>query len=248
VLDAVAGHDPADPDSSRRPAVDHLDALRRPADGLRVGVQRRHLDAGADLDAVAAFEEAVSVLARCGCVLTEAVVPLYEEMQAATMVVNSAESFAYHPQRPARPLGGVRAVRSHAARRWCAAVRRRRRPGDRVRRAGVRRLHDLFARVDVVVSPTTTRPAPSYESVFQVGLMGLFDRIHTAYWNGAGTPVVALPIGFTGDGLPLSMQIAAPPFADAVALRVAHAYQQATAWHREAPPLEVDQQRPGGSA
>lgn len=167
------------------------------------------------------------------------VVPLYEEMQAATMVVNSAESFAYHRNdlrdrwEEYVPFG--RTLLAGGALLSAGDVVQ----ADRVRRAGVRRLHELFGRVDVVVSPTTTRPAPSYETLFEVGLMGLFDRIHTAYWNGAGTPVVALPIGFTGPGLPLSLQIAAPPFADAIALRVAHAYQQATDWHRETPPLDA---------
>ncbi len=69
--------------------------------------------------------------------------------------------------------------------------------------------------------------------------MGVCHRIHTAYWNAMGMPVIALPIGFTSgaDPLPLSAQIAAPPFVAGVALRLAQAYQRVTAWHLAEPPL-----------
>jgi aspartyl-tRNA(Asn)/glutamyl-tRNA(Gln) amidotransferase subunit A len=49
--------------------------------------------------------------------------------------------------------------------------------------------------------------------------------------------VLAVPIGFTTAGLPLSMQIAAPPFGEAAALRAGEVYQQHTSWHRQEPAL-----------
>src|SRR5207237_3014668 len=53
-----------------------------------------------------------------------------------------------------------------------------------------------------------------------------------------GLPAIAIPCGFSrAEGLPLSLQIAAAPFAEAVVLRIAHAYQQATDWHRRHPAL-----------
>ena len=54
----------------------------------------------------------------------------------------------------------------------------------------------------------------------------------------AGMPALAIPCGFSrAEGLPLSLQIAAAPFAEALVLRIAHAYQQATDWHRRHPTL-----------
>jgi aspartyl-tRNA(Asn)/glutamyl-tRNA(Gln) amidotransferase subunit A len=53
-----------------------------------------------------------------------------------------------------------------------------------------------------------------------------------------GLPAIAIPCGFSkAEGLPLSLQIAAGPFAEATVLRIAHAYQQATDWHRRHPLL-----------
>jgi aspartyl-tRNA(Asn)/glutamyl-tRNA(Gln) amidotransferase subunit A len=238
VLDAVAGHDPCDPDSAPRPGVAYADALAQPLEGLRVGIHRQHLDQGADADVVAAFERATAVLAELGCELIDVTIPLYDEMQAAAMVINSAEAFAYH-RNDLRdrwdeyvPFG--RTLLAGGALLSAGDVVQ----ADRVRRAAIRRLREVFARVDVIVGPTTTRPAPTFDTTFEVGLMGIFDRIHTTYWNGAGAPVVAAPIGFTTRRLPVSMQIAAAPFADADALRLAHAYQQHTDWHLQVPSLE----------
>src|SRR5947208_747839 len=53
-----------------------------------------------------------------------------------------------------------------------------------------------------------------------------------------GLPAIAIPCGFSkAEGLPLSLQIAAAPFAEATVLRIAHAYQQATDWHKQHPSL-----------
>jgi aspartyl-tRNA(Asn)/glutamyl-tRNA(Gln) amidotransferase subunit A len=53
-----------------------------------------------------------------------------------------------------------------------------------------------------------------------------------------GGPALAQCIGFTEDGLPLSMQIVGRPFDDATVLRVAHAYERATPWRKRRPKLE----------
>jgi aspartyl-tRNA(Asn)/glutamyl-tRNA(Gln) amidotransferase subunit A len=53
----------------------------------------------------------------------------------------------------------------------------------------------------------------------------------------AGTPALALPCGFTRDGLPLSFQLLGRPFDEATLLRAARAYEQGTDWCRRRPPL-----------
>jgi aspartyl-tRNA(Asn)/glutamyl-tRNA(Gln) amidotransferase subunit A len=49
---------------------------------------------------------------------------------------------------------------------------------------------------------------------------------------------MSVPAGFTSERLPIGMQIGARPFAEGTLLRIAHAYEQATPWHRETPPLD----------
>jgi hypothetical protein len=65
--------------------------------------------------------------------------------------------------------------------------------------------------------------------------MGRFSRL-TRPFNALGLPAVALPGGFSADGRPLGLQIVARPFDEATALRLAHAYEQATAWPTRRPP------------
>jgi aspartyl-tRNA(Asn)/glutamyl-tRNA(Gln) amidotransferase subunit A len=100
----------------------------------------------------------------------------------------------------------------------------------------------LFAEVDVVVTPTTVVPAPlivdletmtpsdlrTYEVEYLLRNTAPFSLL---YW-----PSVSVPCGFTSEGLPIGLQISARPGADGLALQVAQAYEQATAWHKRLPP------------
>ena len=56
-------------------------------------------------------------------------------------------------------------------------------------------------------------------------------------WNVTGQPVLALPSGFGPNGLPLGMQIVGRPFGETTILKIGHAYEQATEWHRRRPRL-----------
>jgi aspartyl-tRNA(Asn)/glutamyl-tRNA(Gln) amidotransferase subunit A len=56
-------------------------------------------------------------------------------------------------------------------------------------------------------------------------------------FNIAGIPAISLPCGFSGEGLPIGLQIAGRPFDEATVLRAAFAYECATDWHRRAPDL-----------
>ena len=58
----------------------------------------------------------------------------------------------------------------------------------------------------------------------------------TRLFNLTGHPVVAVPCGFSAEGLPVSLQLVGRPFDEATILRLAQAYQDATAWHRRRPP------------
>jgi aspartyl-tRNA(Asn)/glutamyl-tRNA(Gln) amidotransferase subunit A len=66
---------------------------------------------------------------------------------------------------------------------------------------------------------------------------GFMAQINTPYWDSVGNPVLAVPVGFTAAGLPLSMQIAGPPFGEAAALRAGQVYQEHTSWHLREPAI-----------
>jgi aspartyl-tRNA(Asn)/glutamyl-tRNA(Gln) amidotransferase subunit A len=101
---------------------------------------------------------------------------------------------------------------------------------------------EVFAEVDVVLAPAIPEPAPALAAVTAgpadeiVRRMGRFSRL-TRPFNVLGLPVVSVPCGFVADGRPLGLQIAGRPFDEATILRLAHAYEQATDWHRRRPPV-----------
>ena len=91
--------------------------------------------------------------------------------------------------------------------------------------------------------PTGLGPAPLVESAPMVtskeqSMEYLNSRISfTGPFNLAGVPAISVPCGFTESGLPLGIQIVGKPFAEETLFRVAHAYEQATEWHRRRPPI-----------
>jgi aspartyl-tRNA(Asn)/glutamyl-tRNA(Gln) amidotransferase subunit A len=69
--------------------------------------------------------------------------------------------------------------------------------------------------------------------------MSSFERPSFAFpFNVAGAPALTLRAGFSEAGLPLGVQIAGPPFADAMVLRAGHQYERATNWVRMRPQLD----------
>jgi aspartyl-tRNA(Asn)/glutamyl-tRNA(Gln) amidotransferase subunit A len=101
----------------------------------------------------------------------------------------------------------------------------------------------IFETVDVIVTPTCLVEAPEIATLQAMDDKALraFEvqkLLHnTAPFSLLFWPSVSVPCGFTGEGLPVGLQFTAPPSRDDLALSVAHAYQQATGWHKLLPPL-----------
>src|SRR5262249_16376927 len=95
LLQTLAGHDPADPASSRAPAADYAGALTGSVRGLRVGVPRDYFFDGADPEVAAAFESALGVLRGLGAEVRDVTIPhLWDS--PSFMVIMASEAFAYH--------------------------------------------------------------------------------------------------------------------------------------------------------
>jgi aspartyl-tRNA(Asn)/glutamyl-tRNA(Gln) amidotransferase subunit A len=106
---------------------------------------------------------------------------------------------------------------------------------------------DALATHDVLVAPTSHRPAPTIAaftapitSKAEAAARFFTRRSFTTPAALAGTPALAVPCGFSAAGLPLSVQIIGRRYEDATVLRVGHAYEQATDWHRRRPPLSQE--------
>jgi aspartyl-tRNA(Asn)/glutamyl-tRNA(Gln) amidotransferase subunit A len=113
-------------------------------------------------------------------------------------------------------------------------------------RAVVRKqILDAFEHYDALLCPTNLKPAGLIDDAREVVRSAqdmaqriILRRISTHPFSVANVPTLAVPAGFTEGGLPLSLQIAGRPFAEATIYRVGHAYEQATPWHTRHPVLE----------
>jgi aspartyl-tRNA(Asn)/glutamyl-tRNA(Gln) amidotransferase subunit A len=95
-----------------------------------------------------------------------------------------------------------------------------------------------FAEVDVLVTPTAPAlPERIDEAENPAVASGAESSVrNTAPFNLYGIPTISVPIGFSGTGLPIGLQISGPTFGEQPMLALAHGYQQVTDWHRRRPP------------
>src|SRR5690606_14138214 len=95
----------------------------------------------------------------------------------------------------------------------------------------------VMAQVDVLVTPTIVEPAMATANMDMT--LRMLQPSYTAPFNLTGYPGLAIPSGFSGDGLLLSTQFVGAPYAEALVLRVGHAYQQVTDLHLQVPEVAV---------
>ena len=225
VLQAIAGYDADDILSIAFPAADYVAALAAPPP-LRIGVARHHFFDDLHPDVAAAVERALGVLAGLGATLRDVTVANDDDR-----TVFRAESYAYH-----RPW------LASCPERYQPETLRRIRTGEVITAADyLAKLHELqrmrrgapalFRDVDLIVSPTTAVPAPSFAELEanpdELRPRELVLMRTTRMFDVLGTPGISVPCGTTTDGLPIGLQIIGAPGADAAVLQLAAAYEAA---------------------
>jgi aspartyl-tRNA(Asn)/glutamyl-tRNA(Gln) amidotransferase subunit A len=251
LLDAIAGHDPRDPDSADVPLLDFAAALGdrlTPEDavrGTRIGIPDRFFYDLIDNEVAAALEATRSTFARLGAVLVEVTMPDgVDDLLSVYRAVQRPEAYThhtdmgwlaeradnYHPE----TLANLKLGAEYSAADYIRAQHRRRVFTDAMRA--------VLRQVDVLLTPTLAIPAPladEYDSAFVVRgqtLEGGSLRF-TLPFNLTGQPALAIPCSFSVGGLPIGAQLVAAHFNEPALLRLGHAYQRATDWHTRRPTL-----------
>lgn len=229
MLAVMAGHDSSDRCSIDRPVDDYVGALTGALDDLRIGVDSSFLDLpSCDPDTAALTRAAIEEFNAAGATIIDVSLPWYTELTTATMAGLCAEAFAYHHNDMATRWEDYGSPTRMAIARAALTSAADFVQAQRVRRAGVKAVADLFADVDLVLTPTCLAPAPALS---ELNFDALISSILTPYWNAVGCPAISIPMGLTGSGLPVGLQIAGPPFDEATVLRAADAFQLRTDHH-----------------
>lgn len=247
VLGVIAGPDPGDALVRRLPPPDYRNALGGGVRGVRVGVIRELTHSpDTDPEVRAAVVAACEVLREAGAIVDEISLPLLPLAGAVFMAIADSEGAGLHRRwlrdRPGDYDAGTRrrlltasllpATAYHQATRARALIRTQ--------------VLDAVARRDVLVAPTQPRPAPPIAqgqapvtSAEEAAARFFTRRSYATPFSLAGTPAISVPCGFSAAGLPIGLQIAGRLFDEATVLRVAHTYEQTTAWHLRRPPVEA---------
>jgi len=237
LLGVIAGHDPGDETSSEEPVPDYAKLLEeRGLKGLRVGVPREYFFDNLDAEVAAAVRGAISTLEELGSQVSEVSLPHIDEAPAAVNAIMLPEALAYHrrwlAERPQDYGDDVRGRLEmgllYPAVSYIEAQRLRSLIVEEWRES-------VFDQVDLLAVPTTPITAPSLEEADLQATLALVR--FTNPFNLLGVPAVSVPCGLTSGGLPIGLQLVGRWFEEGTVLGAAHAYQQATDWHKRAPPL-----------
>ena len=246
VLRTIAGHDPHDALTSTRSTETIAIAPGADLKRLRLAVvAEMSWPDGVHADVRAALEQAIEVLRGLGAVVEEISLPWVKHAIPLTMLTSDADvASMYVPLLRTRWNEfdvGTR-TRMAAAALVPAAVYSR---AMRARAVVRNQILAAFERYDALLSPTNLKPPAriddareSVTSREDVAQRIILRRISTHPFGVANVPTLAVPAGFSREGLPLSMQVAGRPFDEATVYRIGHVYERATPWHTRHPDLE----------
>ena len=259
LLGAIAGHDPRDSTSVPKDVPDYVSKLRGDLKGVKLGLPKEYLIDGIDPAVRAAFDAAVMQCEMLGAEIREVSMPHTEYGVATYYIVATAEASAnlarFDGIRYGKRVDGKDPFALYCNTRGSGfgeEVKRRIILGTYVLSSGYydayylraqkvralikRDFEQAFETVDALITPTMPAPAFKAGEKMDDPLQMYLSDIFTISCNLAGTCGISLPCGFTSNPkLPVGMQLLGRPFEEARLLQIAHAYEQATAWHEERP-------------
>jgi aspartyl-tRNA(Asn)/glutamyl-tRNA(Gln) amidotransferase subunit A len=259
LMEVIAGHDPRDSTSVARPVPTYRDTLEQPIRPLTVGVVKEHFAAGLDSEVEAAVRAALKVYEQHGAAIKEVSLPHSAHAVAVYYVVATAEASSNLARYDGVHFGHRSTEHKNLIDMYCKSrgegfgkeVKRRIMLGTYALSSGyidayylkalkVRRLirddfDRAFAGCDVIVGPTSPTAAFRLGEKVEDPLAMYLSDIYTLSANLAGICGISIPCGFTKGGLPIGLQIQAPPFEEEKLLRVARTYERATDWHLRRP-------------
>ena len=255
VLEVIAGHDPRDSTSVDKPAPPYHAIIDKPVQPLTIGVAREYFTEGLDSEVEQSVRAALRVYEKLGAMVKMISLPHSPFAIATYYLVATAEASSnlarydgvHFGQRAKKFDNLIDMVARSRDQGFGKEVKRRIMLGTYALSSGykdayyvkalkVRRLikedfDHAFAECDVIMGPTSPTAA------FKIGertadpLAMYLSDIYTISCNLAGIAGISIPCGFTKSGLPIGLQILAPPFEEEKLLRVARMHERETDWH-----------------
>jgi aspartyl-tRNA(Asn)/glutamyl-tRNA(Gln) amidotransferase subunit A len=260
LLQAISGLDPMDSTSANVEVPNFVEALTGDIKGLKIAVPKEYLGEGVGEEARNSVLEALKVLEKLGAEWEEVSLPHSKYGLAAYYLLSSSEASANlarfdgvrYGYRSPNSETLLELYKNSRAEGFGDEVKRRIMLGTFALSSGYydayykkaqkartlikKDFEDVFEKYDVIVGPTTPTPAFKIGEKVSDPLTMYANDILTIPVNLAGVPGISVPCGFA-NGLPLGLQIIGKHFDESTVYRVAHAYEQATDYHKQKPAL-----------
>jgi len=239
-LGAIAGHDPKDRYSSTVPVPDYRQALGGDLNGLKIGVITQFMESDLVEPKVRqTVSDSFATLGELGATVEEVSVPLSMDAGVASAVLLAVEPALAqkdwikdqlqdygHDVRILLLTGSLLPAQAYYK-------------AQKLRTMLRQQVLDSLEKYDVLVLPTSGKGAQPLEQDPPITSKETASRLaflFTRIFNLASCPAISVPCGFDDRGMPVGLQIGARPGAEETVFKVAHAYEQATAWHTMRPP------------
>ena len=238
LLNAMAGHDPADPGSAEARAQNYARALKKGLKGLTIGYVRHfhETDQPAAAEVAAALDAAAKLMGRQGAKVKTVTLPSLGEFAGVNRAILMSEAAAIHGRWLREAPEG-----------YANLTRKRLAPGlfvraedyvnaQRRRRELVAAVEAAFAECDLLLTASSMDPACRIDDPEAVELT--YPRQARTPFNVTGHPALTLMCGISkAEGLPLSLQLVGRYFDEATIYRGAAAYEAAAPWKDRRPAL-----------
>lgn len=261
LLNVISGHDQRDSTSVNQPVPDYVKALDGNIKGLRLGLPKEYMIGGLDVEVKAAVDAAVKQLESLGATVEEISLPHTEFAAATYYIIAPAEASAnlarFDGIRYCARVDGADPIELYRNTRGAGfgpEVKRRIILGTYVLSSGYYDAYYLraqkvrtlirqdflkaYEKVDAIITPTSPTAAFKIGEKSDDPLQMYLSDVFTISCNLAGICGISLPCGFTkSPKLPIGLQLLGKPFGEETLLKIAHAYEQSTPWHKERPAL-----------
>ena len=231
LLSAIAGYDENDPASVEGPKVDYAKAMRQSVSSFRAGIVRGSFFDGIHPEISSAFQAATESISGFIREVREIKLPeippnpvLRAEAHAYHEPMLAGSASKYHPH----TLNEIREGEKVTLTAYARGLRDLQRLRREIRR--------VFDEVDLILTPACPVPPFVLGSVAKPDIIYLRNSIP---FNIFGIPAMSIPCGFTKDGLPVGLQVAGPPLAEARILAFARALEEETGWYKRSPTFQA---------
>ncbi|HZG71466.1 MAG TPA: Asp-tRNA(Asn)/Glu-tRNA(Gln) amidotransferase subunit GatA [Chondromyces sp.] len=260
LLQAISGIDPYDGTSANVEVPNFAEALTGDIKGLKIAVPKEYLGEGVSEEVRQSILDSLKVLEKLGATWEEVSLPHSKYGVATYYLLASSEAssnlarfdgirYGYRAENAENLVDLYKKTRAEG---FGDEVKRRIMLGtfalssgyydayykkaQQVRTLIKKDFEDIFEKYDVIVGPTTPTPAFKIGEIINDPLTMYANDILTIPVNLAGVPGISVPCGFS-NGLPLGLQIIGKHFDESTVYRVAHAFEQATEFHKQKPAL-----------